>query len=89
MKMRKIFFILILFLITSPIAMAIEDTKEIKDTRYLVDCINVGVYNNPTIKHVMLRYKMAKNNVGLAKSEYFPTIGANVSVLQKYNSNNL
>lgn len=87
--MKKTILTLLILFITCPVTLAIEDVGVIKDKMYLIDCITLGVYNNPDIRHSLLRYKMAKSDVGLAKSEYFPNLSANFGLLQKYNSNDL
>ncbi len=53
---------------------------------YLSDCIKIAVVNSPEIKKAEKNYKIAKTDIGLAKSDYFPTIGATVNYLQRYNS---
>ena len=39
------------------------------------DCINLALQNSPNIKKARYNYGIAKGNVGIAKSGYFPTIG--------------
>ena len=93
--MKRTILILLIFFATCLNVYAIEDVYAakdaytVKDKMYLIDCINIGVNNNPDIQHALLHYKMAKSDVGLAKSEYFPSLSANFSLLQKFNSNNL
>lgn len=63
--------------------------KEIKDGTLLTiqDCISIGLKNSPVIKKRKYELDIAKSNVGLAKSAYFPTIGAGVGYGQINNSN--
>ena len=64
--------------------------KEIKDGTVLTiqDCISIGLKNSPNIKRQKYNLDIAKSNVGVAKSAYFPTIGAGVGYGQINNSNN-
>lgn len=39
------------------------------------DCIEIALQNSPLIKKSRYNYGLAKGNLGIAKSEYFPTIG--------------
>ncbi len=39
------------------------------------DCLEIALQNSPAIKKARYNYGLAKNNVTLAKSVYFPTIG--------------
>ena len=39
------------------------------------DCINLALQNSPNIKKARYNYGIAKGNVGIAKSGYFPTLG--------------
>ena len=63
--------------------------KEIKDGTILTiqDCISAGLKNSPVIKQYKYQLDVAKSNVGIAKSAYFPTINAGVGYLQQNNSN--
>lgn len=64
--------------------------KEIKDGTILTiqDCISVGLKNSPIIKLYKYHLDIAKSNVGVAKSAYFPTLNAGVGYGQQNNSNN-
>lgn len=64
--------------------------KEIKDGTVLTiqDCISIGLKNSPVIKKHKYALDIAKSNVGIAKSVYFPTINAGVGYAQINNSNN-
>lgn len=39
------------------------------------DCITIALQNSPQIKKARYNYGLAKGNLGIAKSEYFPTLG--------------
>ena len=39
------------------------------------DCIEIALHNSPLIKKSRYNYGLAKGNLGIAKSEYFPTLG--------------
>ncbi|MCR5264985.1 MAG: TolC family protein [Cyanobacteria bacterium RUI128] len=64
--------------------------KEIKDGTVLTiqDCVSIGLKNSPVIKKRKYELDIAKSNVGIAKSVYFPTLGVGVGYGQTNNSNN-
>lgn len=39
------------------------------------DCITIALQNSPQIKKARYNYGLARGNLGIAKSEYFPTLG--------------
>lgn len=39
------------------------------------DCITIALQNSPKIKKARYNYGLARGNLGIAKSEYFPTLG--------------
>ena len=41
----------------------------------LSDCIQIAVDNSPYVRRAAYNYKLAKNDVSIAKASYFPTIG--------------
>ena len=55
---------------------AIEDIK-VKNGAVLGldDCIAIALNNNPSIKNARYNYGISRAQVGLARSEFFPTIG--------------
>ena len=63
--------------------------KEIKDGTVLTiqDCISIGLKNSPVIKKRKYELDIAKSNVGIAKSVYFPKLSAGVGYGQVHNSN--
>ena len=67
---------------------AIEEYKIHKgDILSLADCVAIAINNSPIIKKQEYNLYIADSNLGIAKSAYFPTIGAGVGVYQEYNSN--
>lgn len=64
--------------------------KNITDGTVLTiqDCISIGLKNSPIIKKHKYALDIAKSNVGIAKSAYFPTVSAGVGYGQVNNSNN-
>lgn len=62
----------------------------IKDGTVLTiqDCISIGLKNSPNIKLKKYNLDLAKSNLGVAKSAYFPTLNAGVGYGQINNSNN-
>ena len=91
MKLRIRFIILLLVLTINIIpALAVENGK-IKEGEILslADCVGIAINNSPVIKKYEYNLQVAKSNVGIAKSAYFPTLGAGVGIYQEYNSNKL
>ena len=76
--MKKILPILILMLsLTSPCFALVENTEIQKDAKLsLSDCISIAVKNSPKIKKSEYSLRQARAGVSLARSDYFPTIGA-------------
>ena len=62
--------------------------EEIGDRKifYLDDCIQYTILHSPVIKKAKLNYEIAKNNHGIAKSAYFPTLGTSLNYYQYINS---
>ena len=57
------------------------------DSLSLQDCVALAINNSPIIKSYEYNMEVAKSNVGIAKSAFFPTLGANAGIYQDYNSN--
>ena len=51
----------------------------------ITDCVALAFKNSPKIKRKKYQLDIAKSNVGVAKSAFFPVIGAGVGF---YNENN-
>ena len=76
--MKNIITIALLFtlVINTLPAQAITDIKvQQGSVLNLNDCIAIALNNNPAIKNARYNYGISKSSVGLARSEYFPTIG--------------
>ena len=58
-------------------ARAIEEQVGIEKHAVLniKDCVGIALQNSPKIKKARYNYGIAKGNVGIAKSGYFPTLG--------------
>ncbi len=68
-------------------AFAIDEIKvEQGSILSLNDCISIALNNNPAIKNARYNYGISKSNVGVARSEFFPTIG--VGTGYNYNDTN-
>ena len=52
------------------------------------DCITIALQNSPKIKKARYNYGIAKGNLGIAKSEYFPTLGISTGYNITDNNNN-
>lgn len=77
MRVKKIIAIIfITVMLNSLPVMAISDIKVKQgDILNLNDCISIALNNNPAIKNARYNYGISKSSVGVARSEYFPTIG--------------
>lgn len=88
--MNKVKLVLILFLFITNIhtAFAIEDGQIKKgDILSLQDCVAIAINNSPIIKKYEYNLQIANSDLGIAKSAYFPTLGAEAGIYQDYNSN--
>ncbi len=98
MRIRKIFSLLLVCFIffTAVKTEAIEDEEElfrpieIKDgmTLSIGDCVAAAFQNSPKIRRQKYNLDIAKSNVGIAKSQYFPVINAGASFYNENNSDN-
>ncbi len=52
------------------------------------DCIKIALQNSPLIKKARYNYGIAKGNLGIAKSDYFPTLGIGTGYNLTDNNNN-
>ena len=93
--MKKILksFIIFIFLIIPTIAFSAEPIELKADMPIesgavldLQDCINIALNRSPAIKDMRHNWQLAKHNVSIAKSYYFPTISAGVGYGRTYNS---
>lgn len=73
----KIYTVVAFFLLCINPVSALEKAAVIEKGAKLTisDCIQIALKNSPLIKKAHYNYTIAKNDVGLAKSSYFPTIG--------------
>ena len=53
----------------------------------IVECVALAFKNSPRIKRKKYELDLAKSNVGIAKSAFFPVIGAGVGFYNENNSN--
>ena len=56
-------------------------------TLNIVECVALAFKNSPKIKRKKYELDIAKSNVGIAKSAFFPVIGAGVGFYNENNSN--
>lgn len=99
MSLRRLFcYFFIIFILFAGIntAFAIEDDDlfnpvEIKDGMELsiIDCVSLAFKNSPKIKRQKYNLDIAKSNVGIAKSQYFPIISAGAGFYNENNSDNI
>ncbi len=98
MDIKKIISLLLISLIffTAGSAIAIEDEEElfrpikVKDdmTLSIGDCVAAAFQNSPKIRRQKYNLDIAKSNVGIAKSQYFPVINAGAGFYNENNSDN-
>lgn len=70
-------------------AWGVEEKAQIQENQILSieDCVAYAINNSPIIKKYEYNLEIANSNVGIAKSVYFPTLGAGIGIYQDYNSN--
>lgn len=73
---KKITLIIICILALSIPTFALEDINvQQGSVLSLNDCISIALNHNPAIKNARYNYGISKSNVGVARSEFFPTVG--------------
>ena len=60
---------------------------EKNDVLSITDCVSIAFHNSPIIRKYKYNLDLAKSNVGIAKSEYFPVIGAGIGFYNINHSN--
>ncbi|MBR6098317.1 TolC family protein [bacterium] len=60
---------------------------EKNDVLSIKDCVSIAFHNSPVIKKYKYNLDLAKSNVGIAKSEYFPVISAGAGFYNTNHSN--
>ena len=73
---KKILIVAILTALSMPYCYAVDDTNN--TALSLKDCISKALNNSPMIKRAKINYEMAKKNIRIAQSVYFPTVSAGV-----------
>lgn len=74
---------------TISVAFAIEQMSVEKNAILNIkDCITIALQNSPKIKKARYNYGIAKGNLGIVKSEYFPTLGIGTGYNITDNNNN-
>lgn len=100
MDMKKIVcfaFLVLLLMLTGNITLAVEDDDElfqpieIKDgiTISVLDCVASAFKNSPRIRKQKYNLDIAKSNLGIARSQYFPVINAGAGFYNENNSDNI
>ncbi len=69
----------------------LKPAVEIKNGTVLsiIDCVSLAFKNSPKIKRKKYELDIAKSNLGIAKSQYFPTLGAGVGFNYQRNSDGI
>ena len=96
--MKKIIFTLVLIIGIQGVGIAIEDHDheeffkpvDIKNGSVLsvMDCVSTAFQNSPIVRRHKYNLDIAKSNVGMAKSQFFPTLGVGVGFYHENNSDN-
>lgn len=100
MDMKKIVcfaFLVLLLMLTGNITLAVENDDElfqpieIKDgiTISVLDCVASAFKNSPKIRKQKYNLDIAKSNLGIARSQYFPVINAGAGFYNENNSDNI
>ena len=55
----------------------------------ITDCVSLAYQNSPKIKRQKYNLDIAKSNLGIARSVYFPVINAGVGIYNEYNSDSI
>lgn len=73
---KKITLVIICILALSIPTFALEDINvQQGSVLSLNDCISIALNHNPAIRNARYNYGISKSNVGVARSEFFPTVG--------------
>lgn len=73
---KKITLVIICILALSIPTFALEDINvQQGSVLSLNDCISIALNHNPAIKNARYNYGISESNVGVARSEFFPTVG--------------
>lgn len=73
---KKITLVIICILALSIPTFALEDINVQRGSVLsLNDCISIALNHNPAIKNARYNYGISKSNAGVARSEFFPTVG--------------
>lgn len=73
---HKIILVMLILLLGSNGTLAIENVSIEKNAILNIkDCIELALKNSPAVKKAKYNYGLAKNNVTISKSAFFPTIG--------------
>lgn len=73
---KKITLVIICILALAMPTFALEDINvQQGSVLSLNDCISIALNHNPAIKNARYNYGISKSNVGVARSEFFPTVG--------------
>ena len=69
----------------------LNPTIELKNGTVLniIDCVALAFKNSPKIRREKYNLDIAKSNLGIAKSQYFPTLGAGVGFTYQRNSDGI
>ena len=84
--MKKIFVVLFVLLFSVCPSFAVTEQNNEDDAYYLYECVNLALKNSPVIKQAKYNLEIADKNLNIAKSAYFPTLGAGIQYNQFFNT---
>ena len=88
-KKKKTALVVICLFYFIPASFAVEQMSVEKNAVLNIkDCIQIALNNSPLIKKARYNYGIAKGNLGVAKSDYFPTLGVGTGYNFTDNKNN-
>ena len=73
----KVLFFVVMFFGATTFTLAFEPktaTIQKDATLTLSDCIRIALENSPSVRQAAYNYQISKNNVSIAKTNYFPTL---------------
>lgn len=86
---KKFALVIICILALSIPTFALEDINvQQGSVLSLNDCISIALNHNPAIKNARYNYGISKSNVGVARSEFFPTVGVGTGYSYNTTSSN-
>ena len=83
--LNKLFLVLFILCFSITSSFGIDEEKDNSKPLSLKDCIELALKNSPYVRKQKLNYEVAKRDVKIAQSVYFPTVGASVESSRRIN----